>query len=72
MEAKEGADQRFVEELKRIIEEHIDDHEFSMEDICREAALSRSQLYRKVKAATGLSLSLFVRKVRLQKGGELL
>ncbi len=72
MEAKEGADERFVKELKRIIEEHIDDHEFTVEDICREVALSRSQLYRRIKAATGLSLSLFVRKLRLQKGSELL
>ena len=61
MVINEGSDQRFVEELKGIIEENIDDTTFSTEQLCRTIGLSRSQLYRKVKAATSLSLSLFIR-----------
>lgn len=72
MVINEGSDQRFVETLKGIIEEHIDDTSFSTEQLCRAVGLSRSQLYRRVKAATSLSLSLFIRQVRLQKAQDLL
>ncbi|MCB9297948.1 MAG: helix-turn-helix transcriptional regulator [Lewinellaceae bacterium] len=34
--------------------------------------MSRSQLFRKVKALTGQSPSLFIRAIRLQRGKELL
>ena len=72
MEANKGADEHLVKDLKRIVEENIDDHEFSLEDLSRLAGLSRSQLYRRIKLSSGISLSLFIRKVRLQKAKLLL
>lgn len=72
METKERADQRFLEKLRMIIKENMDDHEFSMEKLCQQTALSRSQVYRKVKVASGLSIALFVRQVRLEEAKKLL
>ena len=72
MRIKERAEEQFLENLKLIIQENIDDPEFTMEWLSHKAGLSRSQLYRKVKIASGLSISIFVRKVRLEEAQKLL
>ena len=45
---------------------------FGLPDLCRKANLSRSQLFRKLKALTGKSTTNFIRTIRLAKGKELL
>ena len=48
------------------------DSDLSVETIGAELGLSRVQLYRKVKALTGLSPVELLRKARLQKAKELI
>ena len=48
------------------------DSDLSVETIGAELGLSRVQLYRKVKALTGLSPIELLRKARLQKAKELI
>ena len=43
-----------------------------VQDIANELGLSRSKLYRKIKALTGNSANEIIRKTRLEKGKELL
>jgi AraC-like DNA-binding protein len=62
----------FVDKLVSIIEKNIDNEDFSVEMLCDEIGMSRTQLHRKVKAVTNQSASEFIRNFRLQKAAELL
>jgi len=50
----------------------MDDPKFSVEFLANKTFMSRSQLFRKMKALTGLSVIQFVRNVRLDRAKELL
>ena len=63
---------KFVISLREVVEEHIDDEDFGIMELCRAMLMSRTQLHRKVKALTGRSTSSFVRSIRLGKAKELL
>ncbi|MEM7107096.1 MAG: response regulator [Bacteroidota bacterium] len=67
-----STDQKFLKKLKSFIEAHLDNSELSVEEIAAEMHLSRVQLYRKIKALCNMSVSKFVRNVRLQHAAELL
>ena len=64
--------QSFVEQLTSIIRENIDNADFSIEVLCQEIGMSRSQLHRKLKAEIGISTSLYIRQIRLEKALDLL
>ncbi|GEM_PF-6243096 len=58
--------------VKGILELNFDNPNFSIDQLSKEIGLSRSQLHRKLKAETGLSTSLFIRQVKLEKASLLL
>jgi signal transduction histidine kinase/ligand-binding sensor domain-containing protein/DNA-binding response OmpR family regulator len=62
----------FVKKVRTVVEAHLDDYRFTVEQLCREAHLSHSQLHRKLTALTGYSANAFIRQVRLHKARELL
>lgn len=55
-----------------MIEEHLSNEQFGVSELAREAGMSRSNLLRKVKKHTGLSVSQYIRQVRLEHAMELL
>ncbi|GAA0890458.1 two-component regulator propeller domain-containing protein [Fulvivirga kasyanovii] len=65
-------DKGFFQELVKTIHEHIADEGFSPEKLADKMNLSRSQLYKKVKGLTGLSVSILIRNIRLKKASKLL
>ena len=67
-----SVDNAFVNKVKKAIEVHMDDANFDVEQLCREVALSHSQVHRKLSALTGLSITNFIRYLRLLKAKELL
>lgn len=62
----------FIVSLRQAVLDNIDDENYGIPEICRDMALSRSQLHRKLKALTDKSTSHFIRSIRLQKAKELL
>ena len=70
--AVNSVDELFLKDVLTTIEENMDDEEFSIEQLASAAAMSRSQLHRKIKALTGVSPSVFMRTVRLERGRQLL
>ena len=62
----------FLQKLIRIVEANLADEHFGLPDLCRKAGLSRSQLFRKLKALTGKSTTHFIRSIRLAKGKSML
>ena len=67
-----SADEKFIAKVKQIIEGRMSDEKLGVESLADEVGLSRVQLYRKVHALTGISVNDFIRKLRLQKGAQLL
>jgi DNA-binding response OmpR family regulator/two-component sensor histidine kinase len=65
-------DQKFLEKVIGEIEKHITDASFDVETLCRVINLSQPQTYRKIKALTDLSISEFIRNIRLKKASQLL
>ena len=63
---------QFLHKAINNIENNLDDSDFGTLQLARLAAMSESQLYRKLKALTGRSTALFIRSIRLQKAQELL
>ena len=70
--AVRSADQVFLEKVMAVIETYMGDEAFSIEDLAREVAMSRSQLHRKLKALTDQSASVFLRNMRLKRARQLL
>ncbi|MCB0565295.1 MAG: response regulator [Phaeodactylibacter sp.] len=62
----------FLRKVKAVIEENLSDATFGVQELSRELGLSRSQLFRKIKALTGKSILLYIRSVRLHKAREML
>jgi YesN/AraC family two-component response regulator len=65
-------DQNFLEKSINIIKKNIDNPDFSVEIFAIEIGMSRSALFKKLKAITGQSTSEFIRIVRLKKAAKLL
>lgn len=63
---------QFVQKMREAVEAHLEDFDFTVEQFCKEMAMSHSQLHRKITALTGLSPNKFIRHVRLGKAKLLL
>ena len=62
----------FVQKVRKVVEAHLDDPDFSVEALSGEVFLSRTQVHRKLKALTGQSTGHFIHSVRLQHALHLL
>ncbi len=62
----------FILKLVSIIEKNLANEQFGVSELAAEINMSRSNLLRKVKKISGLSVSQFIRQVRLKKAMEML
>lgn len=67
-----SADERFLQRAIALVEEHISDTEFTVEQFVNNIGMSQSQLHRKLKALTNLSALQFIRVLRLKRAAYLL
>ncbi|HHW80582.1 MAG TPA: response regulator [Bacteroidales bacterium] len=67
-----GGEDSFARILKDVIENEITNSDFGVDEFCEVAAMSRSQLYRKLKATVDMSVSEFIRVHRVKLASELL
>jgi DNA-binding response OmpR family regulator len=67
-----SADEKFLERIMAILEANFMEASFSLESFEKEAGLSRTQFYRKLKALTSQAPGEFLRNFRLQKAVMLL
>lgn len=65
-------DEQFLKDLMVIVEENLMEPDFTIDVLVRKIGVSRSVLYRKLKALTGQSISELVRTVKLKKAAHLL
>ncbi|MDF9800171.1 signal transduction histidine kinase/DNA-binding response OmpR family regulator [Catalinimonas alkaloidigena] len=75
LEMPEGVnklDKNFLDNFRAIVDQKLSDPELSVNEIAKEAGLSRVQLYRKVKALLGLGVNDYIKQLRLTKAKTLL
>ena len=65
-------DEALLELLYNKLEENWQNPEFDLDDYCQEVAMSKSQLYRKTIALTGLSPNILLKEFRLEKAKNLI
>jgi len=65
-------EQTFISKMNEIILKNIDDPKFSVEELAEKLGVSRVQLYRKVKAILGISISDHINNIKLEKAVDLL
>jgi len=66
------AENEFLDQLNGAIESNLSNSQFGVEELADLMNMSRSNLLRKVKKVTGLSVTQLISKVRLEKSMELL
>lgn len=65
-------DEQLIEKAIRIVEDNMDNSEFSVEELSTQIGISRSGLYKKLMSITGKSPLEFIRILRLKRGKQLL
>jgi signal transduction histidine kinase/ligand-binding sensor domain-containing protein/DNA-binding response OmpR family regulator len=65
-------DEKFMAKVIEVIESHITEEEFSIEEFDKEIGMGRVQIYRKVKALTGKSPSRYIRSIRLTRAKHMI
>jgi YesN/AraC family two-component response regulator len=65
-------EEQFMHKVMEVIEGHISEEEFSIEQFGKEVGMSRVQLHRKLKALSGKSASNYLRSVRLSRAKKLI
>ncbi|MDN3549180.1 substrate-binding domain-containing protein [Mucilaginibacter aquaedulcis] len=65
-------DKKFINDFSGIVEQNLANDKFSVDDICKLIGVSRVQLYRKVKALLGCSITDYILNRRLKKAKYLL
>lgn len=70
--AHSSLDQGFLDKVWAVIEQHLDDNTFSVDTFSRKVGVSRVQLYRRVKALTGMSPNQLLRTTRIKRSAALM
>jgi signal transduction histidine kinase/CheY-like chemotaxis protein len=65
-------DKEFLEKVQKVMESQLSNSEFTADDMASQLAVSRMQLYRKLKSITGLSSLEYIKNYRLQTARVLL
>jgi AraC-like DNA-binding protein len=62
----------FMNVARKVVESNLDNDSFGCPELCDNLRMSRSHVHRKLKAATNLSTSDFIKHIRLEKAKEML
>ena len=68
----ENAQEKFFERVNEIIKKHLDESDFSVQQLSEEVGISRVHLNRKMKNRYGVSPNIFIRSFRLKQAAYLL
>ena len=68
----DSAEEVFLKKVIEVIEKHISEPEFDVQQLERELAMSNTQCYRKLKALTGKGGNELIRTIRLERAKQYL
>lgn len=67
-----SSDEILMERVMKVVNNHLDNSDLSVEMLAEQVGLSRVQLHRKLKELTGIPASEFIRNIRLKQAALLL
>ena len=67
-----SVDENFLRKAAAIVEKHMDNPEFNVEQFSSEMSMDRNNLFRKLKKLINQSSSQFIRTIRLKRAAQLL
>lgn len=62
----------FLERCIRIIDDNMDNPDFTIQVFSQQIGMSHPSLYKRIKSVSGLTVNVFIRYLRLRKAAELL
>ncbi len=62
----------FLERCIKVVENNLDRDDFTVQTMAKQMGMSHSNLYKKVRYISGMSVSNFIRSIRLRKAAELM
>ena len=65
-------DEKFMNKVMEVVENHLGEEDFSIEEFDKKLGMGRVQIYRKLKALTGKSPSRYIRTIRLIKARKMI
>ena len=65
-------DENFMNKVMQVIESHMSEENFSIQEFDKELEMGSVQIYRKLKALTGKSPSQYIRTIRLVKARKMI
>lgn len=68
----ESSDDKFIRLIVKTIDENMENFDLNIELLCKALNITHQQVYRKIKALTGQTVSEFIRTVRMKKASQLL
>jgi signal transduction histidine kinase/AraC-like DNA-binding protein len=68
----EALPDKFLQKLQTLLEKHLDDSQFGVNELAYEVGMSRRTLARKLMAITNLSINDFMRQFRLMRAAQFL
>lgn len=71
-EAAFSREDEFIKKVQAQMKAHLSDETFGVRELARELAMSRSQVFKKLKALTGQSIAQYMRNYRLHCARQLL
>ena len=69
---KDDSESKFILKVITAIDKNLLNEDFGIENLTDICCMSQSTLYRKIKSLTGLSLTGFIRSIRLKKAAEII
>lgn len=70
--ATNKADELFLDNLNKLINNNIGNQSYSIDDIAKSLSFSRSGFHKKLKAISGLTPNDYIKLIRLRKASELI
>lgn len=67
-----AAEETFMSDMLKAIEEHIDDEDYNVDQLARDVAVSRTNLYKRLQTTLGITPTDFIRNVRLKRAAQLI
>ncbi|RZK98957.1 MAG: response regulator [Pedobacter sp.] len=68
----QSPEEKFLSKLMQIVEDKMEDPEFNVSALVTEIGMSQTVLYKKIKVITDLSITDFIKSVRLKRAAQLL
>ena len=67
-----SAEMQFLQKAIAIVEENMADPDFKVEQLSDKMFISRPQLYRKINSITGVTVTDFIKEIRLKRAAQLI